>query len=96
MKGVHDFKNSQEYPEFVEIVKLDPEDSGESSFLGDLQISPQTENAVTVVMAPPGTPIGMFEGPTTKELFVDLLSKTQSACADGQCGPGVVEDEAFA
>jgi len=40
------------------------------------------------MMAPPGVPIGMIEGPTTKELFVDLLSKAQSACAGGQCGPG--------
>jgi len=88
MKGVRDFKDSQEYPEFVEVVKLDPKDSREAKFLGELQISPDTETAVTVMMAPPGVPIGMIEGPTTKELFVDLLSKAQSACAGGQCGPG--------
>lgn len=88
MKGVREFKDSQEYPEFVEIVKLDPNDSEEAKFLGELQISADTETAVTVMMAPPGVPIGVIEGPTTKELFADLLSKAQSACAGGQCGPG--------
>jgi hypothetical protein len=88
MQGVRDFKDSQEYPEFVQVVKLDPKDSEEAKFLGELQISPDTETAITVMMAPPGVPIGMVEGPTTKELFVDLLSKAQSACAGGQCGPG--------
>ena len=88
MKGVRDFKASQEYPEFVEIVTLDPKDSAEAKFLSELQVSPDTENAVTVMMAPPGVPIGIIEGPTTKELFAELLSKAQSGCASGQCGPG--------
>lgn len=88
MKGVRDFKASQEYPEFVQIVKLNPKDSEEAKFLGELQISPDTETAVTVMMAPPGVPVGMIEGPATKEVFVEFLSKAQSACADGQCGPG--------
>ena len=88
MKGVRDFKDSQESPEFVEVVKLDPTDSAEAGFLSDLQVSPDTENAVTVMMAPPGVPIGMIEGPTTKDVLTDLLSKAQSGCASGSCGPG--------
>ena len=88
MKGVRDFKDSQESPEFVEVVKLDPTDSAEAGFLSDLQVSPDTENAVTVMMAPPGVAIGMIEGPTTKDVLTDLLSKAQSGCASGACGPG--------
>ena len=88
MKGVRDFMDSQESPEFVEVVKLDPTDSAEAEFLSDLRVSPDTENAVTVMMAPPGVAIGMIEGPTTKDVLTDLLSKAQSGCASGACGPG--------
>lgn len=87
MKGVRDFKQDEKYAEATEVVMLDPADSAEATFLADLGISPETETAITVLMAPPGAPVGMIEGPTTKELFVDILAKAQ-ACGPGGCGPG--------
>ncbi len=87
MKGVRAFKEDERFAEATEVVLLDPSDSAEAKFLADLDVSPKTETAVTVLMAPPGAPIGIIEGPTTKELFGDMLAKAQ-ACGPGGCGPG--------
>ncbi|MBL7039967.1 MAG: hypothetical protein ISR77_15120 [Pirellulaceae bacterium] len=87
MKGIRDFKQDERYAEATEVVVLDPADSAEAKFLADLGVSAETETAITVLMAPPGAPIGMIEGPTTKESFVDMLAKAQ-ACGPGGCGPG--------
>ena len=86
-KGVRAFKEDERFAKATEVVVLDPSDSAEAKFLGDLGVSPETETAMTVLMAPPGAPIGMIEGPTTKESFVDMLAKAQ-ACGPGGCGPG--------
>jgi len=87
MKGVRDFKRDERFAEATKVVVLDPADSAEAKFLADLGVSAKTKKAITVVMAPPGAPIGMIEGATTKELFVDMLAKAQ-ACGPGGCGPG--------
>jgi len=88
MQGVRDFKADERFAEAAEIVDLDPSDAAEADFLADLQISPETEQAVTVFLAPPGAPIGVFEGATNKDQLVDLLMKASSACGPGGCGPG--------
>jgi len=87
MQGVREFAADERFSSATEIVMLDPGDSAEASFLSDLQIDPDAESAVTVFLAPPGSPIGKFEGPTTKEQLVDLLMKASSACGPGGCGP---------
>jgi len=87
MKGVRAFKEDERFAKATEVVVLDPSDSAEAKFLGDLGVSPETETAITVLMAPPGAPIGMIEGATTKESFVDMLAKAK-ACGPGGCGPG--------
>jgi hypothetical protein len=87
MKGVQDFKDDERYASATEIVMLDPSKADESAFLGDLKIAPDTKTAVTVLMAPPGAAVGMVEGPTTKQIFQEFLSRA-SACGPGGCGPG--------
>ena len=67
LQGVQDFKAESQYTGVTEIVKLDPADSAEASFLGDLKIDPQTKVAVTAFLAPPGAVIAEFEGATKKE-----------------------------
>ena len=70
-------------------MKLDPADSAEASFLGDLKIDPQTKVAVTAFLAPPGAVIAEFEGATQKDQLVAALVKARSACGPGgSCGPG--------
>ena len=88
MKGVRNFKADARFAQATDIVMLDPTDTSEASFLKDLQIDPKTEAAVTVFLAPPGAPVGMYEGATSKDELVATLQKASSACAPGGvCGP---------
>ena len=89
LQGVRDFCADERYRSATEIVMLDPTAKAETKFLSDLKISADTANAVTVFLAPPGSPIAMFEGATTKEALLETLQKASSACGPGGvCGPG--------
>jgi hypothetical protein len=89
LQGVQDFKAEAQYAEVTEIVTLDPADSAEASFLGDLKIDPKTKVAVTAFLAPPGAVIAEFEGATKKDELIATLVKASSACGPGgSCGPG--------
>ena len=87
MKGVREFKADARFAQATEIVMLDPADAAEVAFLKDLTIDPQTKQAVTVFLAPPGAPIAMYEGATDKDEIVATLEKASSACGPGGCGP---------
>ncbi|HEY7309212.1 MAG TPA: hypothetical protein VH643_07655 [Gemmataceae bacterium] len=43
---------------------------------------------VTVLLAPPGTPLGTFTGAITKEQLIDKLKATKSCCPGGCCPGG--------
>lgn len=88
LKGVGEFKADARFAEATEIVMLDPTDVAEAAFLKDLRIDPKIEAAVTVFLAPPGMPIGMYKGATSKDEIVATLEKSSSACGPGGCGPG--------
>lgn len=88
LKGVRDFKADARFAQATEIVMLDPTDGAEADFLKDLQIDPKTSTAVTAFLAPPGMPIAMYEGATSKDQLVETLLKASSACGPGGCGPG--------
>ena len=88
LQGVQDFKAEAQYSGVTEILKLDPADSAEASFLGDLKIDPKTKVAVTAFLAPPGAVIAEFEGATQKDQLLAALQKASSACGPGgSCGP---------
>lgn len=88
LKGVNEFKADVRFASATEIVMLDPTDTAEAGFLEDLQIDPKTETAVTVFLAPPGMPVAMYEGATSKDEIVATLEKaTSGACGPGGCGP---------
>ena len=88
LKGVREFKADARFAQATEIVMLDPTDTTEAGFLKDLQIDPKTETAVTVFLAPPGMPVAMYEGATSRDELVATLQKASSACGPGGCGPG--------
>jgi hypothetical protein len=87
MKGVREFQADARFAQATEIVVLDPTDTAEAGFLKDLQIDPKTKTAVTVFLAPPGAPIAMYDGATSKDELVATLEKASSACGPGGCGP---------
>ena len=88
MEGVRQFKEDSRFAQATEIVRLDPKDESEAEFLADLRIDPGTRSAVTVFLAPPGTPIAMYEGATSKDELVATLEKAGSCGPGGVCGPG--------
>ena len=89
LKGAHDFRADARFAAASEVVVLDPEDPAEAGFLHDLQVDPRSPQAMTVLLAPPGQPIGKFSGPVTKDHLVAKLASAQSdPCAGGKCGPG--------
>jgi hypothetical protein len=88
LQGVHDFKADARFASATEIVVLDPSDEKESGFLTDLQVLPETKEAVTVLVVPPGQAVGMFTGATDKDTIIGLLSRATTACGPGGCGPG--------
>lgn len=88
MQGIRDFKADVRFASATVIVTLDPGDKKESSFLADLQVAPDTAEATTVFVAPPGTAITKIEGATNKDALVEVLSKANTGCGPGGCGPG--------
>ncbi len=88
MQGVRDFKADSRFAAATEIVTIDPGDAKEIGFLTDLKVSPDTSEAATVFVVPPGKAIAKFEGATSKDALVELISKAGSACGPGGCGPG--------
>jgi len=88
MQGVRDFKADSRFASATEIVMLDPTDSAEAAFLANLKIESDTEEAVTIFMAPPGSVLEEYKGATDKAQLVSTLQKASSGCAGGQCGPG--------
>jgi hypothetical protein len=84
MQGVRDFKADDRFADATEIVMLDPSDPAEAPFLADMKIDPKTEEAMTVFLAPPGSPIAEYKGATDKAELAETLQKASS----GSCGPG--------
>jgi len=82
------FKADSRFAAATEIVLLDPADPIESAFMSDLQISPQTADAVTILLAPPGTTVARFVGAvSTDEIVAKVTSAQSGCCPGGQCGP---------
>ncbi len=90
MQGVKDFAADPRFGEATQIVRLDPADGAEKLFLDDLELDPAIKTAVTVFLVPPGAPIAMFEGATSKDALVAALQRaaSSSCCPGGACGPG--------
>ncbi len=85
MKGVNEFKADPKYAETTEVVTIDPSDASEAKFLKQLNVDPQTAEAVTVLLAPPGKTLAIFKGATDKKV---LLASIQSATKKKPCCPG--------
>jgi hypothetical protein len=87
LKGVKEFKADPKFGQATEIVMVDPANAEESRLLKSFKVDPGIDEAVTVFLAPPGTPIATYRGATDKNMMMAKLTSTVSACAGG-CGPG--------
>ncbi len=80
MQGVNDFTTDRQFATQTAIVSVDPTNEVEASFLAKLRVSPETEEAVTVLMAPPGRTIATFTGATNKADIVAATKKAGAGC----------------
>lgn len=88
MVGVRDFKADSRFAEATEIVTVDPGDPSEAETLQKLRIDPNTPQATTILLAPPGRIIGTFKGATHKDLLVTAIQRAMSSCSPGSgCCP---------
>ncbi len=86
MKGVRELKTDPNFGPSTVLVAIDPADPVESGFLEALQVSPQTKEAITVCLVPPGRAIARFNGGTEKDAIVAALS-SGGGCGPNGCGP---------
>lgn len=90
-QAVESFAADERFRDATEIVMVDPADEAEKPFLEDLRIDPATKTATTVFLAPPGVPVAIHEGATTKDqLFAELQrasSRGPGGCGPAGCGP---------
>ena len=87
MRGIRDFEADPSYKGATEVVTLDPTKSEDAKLLGQLRVAPDIQEAVTVLLAPPGAVVGTFQGVTSKSQIVAMLNKANMACGSGGCGP---------
>ncbi|HBN08611.1 MAG TPA: hypothetical protein DD435_08170 [Cyanobacteria bacterium UBA8530] len=86
LRGVNEFKADATYASFTEIVMVDPADPSEKAFLAKLKITDVPQEALTVLLSPPGSIVATFKGSTTKKALAAPL-QTSSSCGTGGCGP---------
>ncbi len=88
-QAVVGFLNDERFTGSAEAIFLDPVDPAEAGFLADLKVSPATDKAVTVLLAPPGSPVATFVGAVSTAAIVAKVTDAKSGCCpDGKCGPG--------
>jgi hypothetical protein len=87
-RGVVAFQSDAGYARVTEVVALNARDREETSFLQGLGVDPRSTQTTTVMLVPPGTVVGKFEGAVTKaQMMARLASARSGSCAGGQCGP---------
>jgi hypothetical protein len=87
MKGVNEFKADARFGHATTVITLDPADKKEAAFLANLKVAPETAEATTVFLAPPGKLVAKYEGATGKQSLVDKLDKAGTSCGPDGCGP---------
>ena len=87
--AAQEFRADQRFGAASEIVLVSAGDEGEASFLRELKVDTRVSKPFTVLLAPPGSVIGQFDGRASKDQLLAKLAAAQSnPCAGGKCGPG--------
>ena len=87
MSGVRAFKADQRYAAATEVLTIDPSLPVERPFLAKLGMNGPIDEAMTLLVAPPGSVIGSFKGATDKNQLVTTLTNAVKGCGPG-CKPG--------
>ena len=84
MEGVRAFMADPRFAKMTDLVTLDPSNPDEATTCKKFGIDPNTDQAITLLLAPPGKILGRFKGATNKDDMVATLTRATS----GGCGPG--------
>ena len=88
MSGVRAFRTDQRYAAASEVLMLDPSLPGERPFLTRLGVNGPVNEAMTLLIAPPGSIIGSFKGATDKNRLVATVTNASKGCCGAGCKPG--------
>jgi hypothetical protein len=86
MKGASGFVSDPRFKAYTTQVVIDPSDADEANSLKQLQIAPESKQAATLLLAPPGSLVGKWDGAVSKETIVQQLTSAMSR--SGGCGSG--------
>jgi len=84
MEGVRAFMADPRFAKMTDLVTLDPSNPDEATTCKKFGIDPNTDQAITLLLAPPGRIVGRFKGAADKDDMVAVLMRATS----GGCGPG--------
>ena len=87
MNGVRAFKADQRYSAATEVLMVDPHSAAERPLLTKVGMNAPVEEAITILVAPPGSIIGTFKGATNKDQIITTLTSAIASCGAG-CQPG--------
>jgi len=85
---INSFKTDPRFSKATQVVVIDPSDNRELSFLNQLRVNPNINEATTLLIAPPATVIGKFQGAITKDQLVASIKKATSGYCNGKCSSG--------
>ena len=87
LKAAEDVKADPKYAKTTEVVSVDPQDAKEAEAMKRLSIAPDTNEAVTILLAPPATIVNRLKGATSKDAIIAEIVKAAAGCG-GRCAPG--------
>lgn len=88
MSSVEEFVKDPKYAATTAVVTADPTNDADATFLTKLGVDLKSPVATTVLLAPPGSVIGTFQGATAKDKLVAAVQAAAAPKAGGCCPPG--------
>jgi len=85
--AAQEFSNDSKLKGFVDIIKADPDDSKNNSFISSLKLNEKISEAIVVFIVPPGTIAGVFKGNISKDTLMSALSSCSSGSDNKGCCP---------
>jgi hypothetical protein len=86
MRGVREFRADPTYEKMSALVVVDPADPNEARLMTEFRVDRDTQEAVTLLLSPPGTLAGTYRGAVSKEKLIADLASCSSGC--GSTGGG--------
>lgn len=84
-QGVQEFQADELYLGRTELVSVQANDPQEAKFLGQLKVRTDQPTTTTVLMAPPGVMLGMYNANVTHQILARKLVDAGKCCDDPNC-----------